>query len=190
MRESSWRRLPAAALRGLANSFCSGFALARIEASEIRLVHQYLTADIDLRRRCAAVEPQRNGAHGADVGGDILAGGAIAARGRLGEDAVFIAQVDRQTVEFELGRIFDFLVAMALRQRFFGAAVEGDDVGCVETVVQRQHRHRMRDLRKLAQRGRADALGGRVRAYQLRMCCLERLQFAEQLVVFGVGMVG
>ena len=44
---SFWRRLPAAALRGLANSFCPGGALTVVQLDEVRLGEEDLTADLD-----------------------------------------------------------------------------------------------------------------------------------------------
>jgi hypothetical protein len=108
MRASSWRRLPAAALRGLANSFwpASRWRWFRLE---VLLEHQDFAAHFQHRGDVAAVavQAQRNHAHGADIGRDVLAGVAVAARGGLHEHAVLVAQAHRQAVEFQFGRVGD-----------------------------------------------------------------------------------
>jgi len=45
--------------------------------------------------------------HGADVLGDVLAGFAVATRGRMSKHAVFVAQVDGKAVELQLGGVLD-----------------------------------------------------------------------------------
>ena len=54
-------------------------------------------------------------------------------------------------------------------------------------VIQRQHRHRVRNLFELRQRLAADPPGGRGRALQLRTFLLEVTEFGKQPVVLEVG---
>ena len=82
---SSCRKLPAAALRGFANSRMLGLALARVQPLEIALEHQHFAAHVEPFRHVLALEFQRNRADRADVCGDVLAGRTVAARGGLHE---------------------------------------------------------------------------------------------------------
>ena len=75
-----------------------------------------------------------NAADGADIGRHVFAGGAVAARGRLHEQSVFIAQVDGQAVEFHFGRVINLLRVES--QAFAHAAVEMDDIVVRKTVIQ------------------------------------------------------
>ena len=134
------------------------------------------------------MQAQRDAGNGADIGRHVFARGAVAARGRLHEQAVFIAQVDGQAIEFHFGSVVDFCTVKV--QAFAYAAVEVDDIVIGKTIVQRQHRHRVRDLLELRQGRRAHAQGGRIRRPEFRMSRFQRLQFDKQLVVLGVGNGG
>ena len=70
------------------------------------------------------MQVQRNDAHGFDVGRDVFARAAVAARGGLHELAVLVPQADGQAVEFQFGRVVDRVDT----QRFAGAAVKLLDV--------------------------------------------------------------
>ena len=72
MRGSSWRRLPAAALRGLTKTFSPRACGLCIHALEAGDRHEDLAAHLEQRRRRAA-QPQRHAADRADVGRDVLA---------------------------------------------------------------------------------------------------------------------
>ncbi|MNT24801.1 hypothetical protein D3C72_1602970 [compost metagenome] len=131
------------------------------------------------------MQAQRDAGNGADIGRHVFARGAVAARGRLHEQAVFIAQVDGQAIEFHFGRIRDVLRIEV--QAFAHAAVEIDNIVIGETIIQRQHRHRVRDLLELRQGRRAHAQGRRVGRAQVGMGRFQHLQFDKQLVILGVG---
>ena len=169
---------------GIGEFLLPGLALAFVQAGKIGLEHHDFAAHVEQRRHGLAMQAQRDAGNGADIRRHVFASGAIAARGRLHEQAVLIAQVDGQAVEFHFGRIGDVLSVEA--QPFAHAAVEIDDVVVAKTIVQRQHRHRVRDLLELRQRRRAHAQGGRIGLQQLRMGRFQRLQFDKQLVVLGV----
>ena len=77
---------------------------------------------------------QRHAADRAQVGGHVLAGRAVAARGRALEPALGVGQADGQTVDLELGAVHD-LVA----DRGPHAPVEGPDLGLVEGVLEAEH---------------------------------------------------
>ncbi len=75
---------------------------------------EVVATDVDLathfhhrRRGLDASQTKRNLRDGADVLRHVLAGFTVAARGRLDEHAMLIAQIDREAVEFEFGGVFD-----------------------------------------------------------------------------------
>ena len=78
---SIWRSEPAAALRGLAKTGVAGRRLPLVEREKVRLGHVDLAAHLADRRDVAALQRVRNVGDRADVGGDVLALGAVAARG-------------------------------------------------------------------------------------------------------------
>ena len=165
----------------------AGVALARVQFGKIHLVHQHFTAHLQHPRDDAAVQPQRNRAHCADVDGDVFTGGAVAARGGLHEHAVLVAQTDRQAVELEFTGVVDWAVELAGVQAFAHRAIEAVDVFRRKAVSQRQHRHAVNDLLELGNRRGADATRRRILGHAVRMHRFERLQLAEHAVVFGVG---
>ncbi len=161
----------------------AGFALALVELLEVALEHQHFAAHFQHLGHLVPMQAHRDHAHGTDVGADVFAGVTVAARGGLHEAAVLVAQADRQAVEFEFGVVGDFALLEALAH----AAVEVVDVLVGEAVVQRQHRHRVRHLAELGDRGVAHAPRRRIRGNRVRMLFLEHLQLTVQAVVFGVG---
>ena len=66
--------------------------------------HVDLAAHFQHARPALAAQPQRNRLDRAQVGGDVLAGLAVAARRAAHEHAVLVAQADRQAVELGLDR--------------------------------------------------------------------------------------
>ncbi|MNX79614.1 hypothetical protein D3C86_1112500 [compost metagenome] len=197
-------QLPQAAGGGVARideGLLAGLGLAFIELVELGAVHEDLAAHFQHGRRLAA-QLQRNRLDGPHVGGHVLAGLAVAARGGLHEPAVLVAQRHRQAVELQFAGVFHGLigrlggaeqvVAVSWRGRggpaqpLGAAAVEIDDIFVGEAIVQRQHRHAMPHGIERGQRRAAHALGGRIVGQQVGMLGLQRLEFAEQRVVLGV----
>src|SRR5690606_39723450 len=72
--------------------------LSITSSSPPRVLHPFPT------RRSSDLQAGRHILDRAQVRGDVLAGGAIAARGALRELAIDIAQVHRQAIELHLGR--------------------------------------------------------------------------------------
>lgn len=68
------------------------------------------------------LQPEGNLLDGADVLRHILSRSPIATRRRLNQHALFVAQIDRQSVELELARVCD-------RGRFFGQPQFAPDPG-------------------------------------------------------------
>jgi hypothetical protein len=114
----------------------------------------------------------------------VLAAQTIAARGRLHQAPRLVAETDRQPVELRFRRVLDLLDVF---EPLAHAAVESDHVLVLEGVVERQHRPRVHDLLQLVDGRRADALSRRIGRDEIRILFFERLELAQQPVVFGVG---
>ena len=56
-------------------------------------------------RHVVAAQPQRDVAQRAQVGGHVLADGAVAARGAVHEHAVLVREAHRRAVDLELGHV-------------------------------------------------------------------------------------
>jgi len=165
----------------------AALALAGIQALEVVAPHVDLAADLDQRRRLAT-QPQRDLADRAHVLRHVLAGLAVAARGRLHEHAVLVAQVDGQPVELQLRAVLHrrrigVQPQLAPHARVEGLRAAGGGVGL---GADRQHRQRVLHRRQAVEHLADHALGRRVRGQQLGVRGLDRLQFLEQAVVLGV----
>ena len=186
--------LPYSARRGVARvdeGLLARSALPLVHALEVRSRHVYLAADVEQRGRFP-VQAQRQAADRAHVGCHVLAGLAVAARRREHESTVLIAQADRQAVELELGQV--------LHRRILRRQAELAADACIEFLgaarlrvgfgTDGEHRHIVAHGDELFARRPADALRRRIRRAQLRMALLQRVQLAEQCVVFRVGDLG
>ena len=121
----------------------------------------------------------------ADIGGDVFALGAVAARGGGDEFAAFVTQRHREPVDFRLGAEVDLVVVAELEETADPRG-EIDDIVFREGVVERQHRHRMPDLGEAAGRLRTDFLRRRVAGDEFRKSGLDGVEALAQRVVFGV----
>jgi hypothetical protein len=126
-----------------------------------------------------AQEAEGHGSDRPDVARHVLARDAVAPGRAADENAPLVDEADREAVELGLGRVLDLFD----REPFAHPAVEGGKLFLTERVVHGQHRGRVAHARERLGRGRADALGGRIRAHQLGMPPLERLELPEQAVV-------
>ena len=93
--------------KGLATRRKLGF----IEAVKTRLGHKDFTAHFQHRRPAAALQLERDVAHGAHVDADVFTGGAITAGRAAHQNSVLIQQADRQTVELGFAAVFNFCTA-------------------------------------------------------------------------------
>ena len=140
----------------------AGRLLALVQRQEGLLGHVDLAAHLAHVRHVAALQLVRHVLQGADIGGDVLALGAVAA-GRGGDEfAALVAQRHRQPVDLRLGGKIDPLVVAELEEAA-DAADEFEHVFFGERVVERQHRHRVADFLEAPGRRRADLLRRRVR---------------------------
>jgi len=135
-----------------------------------------------------AFQPQRNALDGPDVLRHVLARLAVAARRRLHQNAMLVAEIDRQAVELEFGRILDRRRTAGQRQRLAHARFEGLGAGRAGLGfgLDGKHRHDVAHRLESRQRLAADPLRRRIRGQQFGVSGLEVLQLAEQLVVLGV----
>ena len=147
-----------------------------VELGEILGPDEHLAADLQKCRRLAS-EPVRDVFNHPGVGRDVLARGAVAARGRAREFAVFVDEVDGKPVDLQLGQI---------RARGFGQPLA--HFVFVEDVVQAHHALGVAHVRKRVVGGRgADLLRRRIRHGELWVFLLQSLEAAEQLVELAVG---
>ena len=131
----------------------AGGRLARIERGKVGVAHVDFAARLENLGR--ALEALRDRFHHAHVGGHVLAFVAVAARRRLHEFAILIAQTAGETVD--LGFRHDIerrAVAQAQKTPHPGAELLGLLVG--EDIAERQHRHAVADLGEFLRRRRAD----------------------------------
>ena len=70
-----------------------------------------LAANFDPAGRTRRCSDERDGADGADVGGDVLAAHAVAARRAADQPAVLVGQRDAEAVDLQLGDVGDRRVA-------------------------------------------------------------------------------
>ena len=170
-------------IAGVGEFLLAGIALTLVQTGEIALVHQHFPAHVDHLRHLFAMQAQGNGAHGADVGGDVFAGRTVAPRGRLDQHAVFVTQADGQAVELQFGGIAHFLQAF---QPVAHPLIEGFDIFIGKAIAQRQHRDFMAHRLELRQGACPHTLCGGVGGEQFGVGGFQRLQFLEQPVIFGI----
>ncbi len=134
----------------------AGFLHALIEREEILATHVDLAANLhDLRH--ALRKLVGDFVDGADVGGDVLARRAVAARGGRHQPAVLVAQRHRQPVDLRLRREHQFLVG-GPGEKALHAGHEVANVLVGKHVVERQHGSGVPDRSEGAGRSRADPL--------------------------------
>ena len=124
----------------------AGGLLPLVEREKGLLGHVDLAAHLADLGHVAALELLRHVLERADIGGDVLALGAVAAGGGGDEFAALVAQRHRQPVDLRLGAEVDPVVLAELEEAA-DAADEVEHVLLGKGVVERQHRHRVPDLR-------------------------------------------
>ena len=178
---SFWRNEPAAELRGLTTS-APRPPPGAVELEEVGLGHVDFAADL-AHRGNPAPQLVRNLLDGPDIGGDVLAFGAVAARRRHGQLAVLVAERHRETV-------------------IFGSAMKASEVLFPVEKAADAHDEILHVL--LVEGVCSDSIGtawrilAKPRAGARRPCasgypalssgtCLDRVVAPPQRVVFGVG---
>ena len=186
---SIWRSEPAPLLRGLAYSAQPGLLALGVDPRELGLGHEDLAARLERR---GLGQPGRDDRDRAQVGGDVLAGRAVAARRALDEPAALVAQADRQAVDLELGDVARGPGAGSgaggrprpLRTR----ASKARSSSWLNAFDERQHRPAVADLVEASPVGAPPTRWvGESGVISVRVGGLERDELAEELVVLGVG---
>ena len=164
----------------------AGRLLPLVQRQKRLLGHVDLAAHLADVGHVAALQLLRHVLQRADIGGDVLALGAVAAGRRGDEFAALIAQRHRQPVDLRLGGEIDPLVVAELEEAA-DAADEIEHVLLGKGVVEREHRHRVADLLEPPGRRRADLLRRRLGGDEFRKPRLDGVEALAQRVVFGVG---
>ena len=134
------------------------------------------------------LQAQRNGADRPDVGRDLFAAHAVAARGAAHEAAVLVGERDAEPVDLELGDVVDGGVAQA--RPLAHALVERAQLVVVVGVVEAEHRPDVLDGRKAVGGRAGDALGRGVGCDEIGVLGLEALELVQQAVERLVGDLG
>ena len=158
--------MPAAALRGLANSGSPASSRSRFVRSNAargrKTSPRTSTRPAGPPRSASGMRADRP-----DVGGHVLAARAVAARRAAHEHAVLVGQRDAQAVDLQLGDVGDRRVAQA--GALPHALVEGAQLLLVVGVVEAEHRRQMLDRREALGGPAGDALRRRVRRDEIGM---------------------
>ena len=176
---------------GIDEGLVALLALTLVEALEVIPAHVHLAADLQHGRR-VALQPQRDLSDGAQVLRHVLPRFAVATRAAQHEHAVLVAQVDRQAVELEFGRVLDGRRVGCQAQLATHAGVEGTGAGLggVGLGLDRQHRHAVAYRPQAFEHAAAHALRRRIGREKFGMRLLQGLQALEEPVVLGVGHLG
>jgi hypothetical protein len=155
-----------------------------VERLELRQRRIDLASDLDHVRNLAR-QPGRDVLQGAQVGGDVLAGAAVAPGRAADQDALLVADRGGQTVNLGLGREGHRLVRRQIQETAHPGD-EGLDLLVREGVVQAEHRHAMLDRRELLRPRGADLQGRAVLSHQMRKVRLDLFVTTLERVVLGV----
>jgi len=139
------------------------------------------------RRRAVAVELQGDRADRLQVGGDVLATGAVAPRRAADEDAVLVHERDGRAVDLRLGHVGDGLVGVEPLAHVVAPLLEALEGG---HLLERAHRTQVCDLSEALGRSGTDPLGRRARQAQRGIRFLESEQLVHHAVVIRVGELG
>jgi len=177
---------PGRGVAGVREHLLAGLTQPDVQLRE-RLHRQvHLAAHLDDLGRVGQQQLRRDAAHGAHVGGDVLADPAVATRGRLDEPTAFVREGACDPVDLQLAREPGGVVPEPTRD----TVGPGPELLLGERVVEREHRRPVRDGGEQVGRRSPDALRGRVGGDQLGVGILQRAQLADELVVLGVGDLG
>ena len=129
---------------------------------------------------------KRDGAHRADIQGDVLSRVAVPTGNAALQHAVDVLQGERHAVQLE----FADVVELGAPTEFVHSPLPVAQLVRAVGIVEREHGGRMPHLEKFLARLAAHSLGGRIGGNQFRMLRLEPLQLVDELVKLGVGDFG
>ncbi len=160
--------------------------LPLVEREKGLLGHVDLAAHFADVGHVAALQFLRHVLERADIGGDVLALGTVAA-GRGGDEFAFlVTQRHRKPVDLRLGAEID-PVAIGELEEAANAPDKIEYVFLGKRVVERQHRHRVADFLEFSRRRRADLLRRRFAGDEFGKPRLDGVEALAQPVIFGVG---
>ena len=159
--------------------------LPLVEREEVGMGHVDLAAYLADIRVAVPVQPFRNFADGADIGGDVLAFEAVAAGRGVDEVAALVAQRAGQAVDLGLGGEGERIIGGEAEEPLHPIG-EIDHLLVVEHVAEREHRHRVADLGELTGRRRANPTAGRIGPDQVGEQRLDGVVTLPQRVVFAI----
>ena len=135
-----------------------------------------------------APQRERDGADGADVGRDLFAPRAVAARRAADQMAVVVGERDAQAVDFHLGHVCNRRVAQA--GALAHALVEGAQLLVAVDVVEAEQRREVLDRLEAVDRPAGHALRRRIGGDEIGMLSFELLELVQQTVEGFVGDLG
>ncbi len=175
-----------AGIAGVGEGFESGFLALLVEGLEAVAVEVDFASDFEYGGGCVGLKAEGDGADGADVGGDVVSSGAVAAGKGVDELTVFVAEGDGDAVNFGLDDIIDG----GLGEELAGALVKVEELLFGVGVGEAAHGEGVGNGVEVAERLAADALGGGAGIGPLGVGVFEGLEFGEERVVFAVGNLG
>ena len=177
---------------GIRVGFESGFFLRLVDAGKFGKPQKNLPPDFHQRRpgrrreiggRAQRVRQVRDGF---DVGRDVVAFLAIAARDSANEFAVFVRHADRGAVDLGLDGINEVVAT----KQFGEARVEIAEFALVVGVVEGGHREAMLGAHETVGAVVAHALRRRIGHHQRGVLALEFFQLALERVIFEIADLG
>ena len=158
--------------------------LAGVEGGEIGMGHVDLAPHLQQVGRTR--ERLRDLGDGAGIGGDVLAGLAVAAGRGHHETARLVAQAEREAVDLRLGGEGKRILGGEVQETAHPLG-EIDDLRLGEGIVEAEHRAGVADLGETFRRRGADPAGGAVGAPEFGEAGLDRRVAALERIVFGIG---
>src|SRR6266508_4161786 len=156
------------------------FLTCRVDLLERLLRIEDLASDLE---RARLGNRQGNRPDRADVSGHVVAAEPIAARRPARQNASFVPQGDRKTIDLQ----FRDVGRGILTKQPAGANEPGLRLLPGIRVFQREHRRPVRDCREAFGRGSCDPARRRVGCRELRVLLFDRDKLAHQGVKFGIG---
>ena len=156
---------PGGGVARVGEGLATGFPGTLVEPLEARLGHIDLAAYLQHRRPACAAQFERDIAHRAHVGGDVLTGAAVAPGGAPGQYAVLVQQADRQAIQLGLAAVGHLgsitqQIPLGQIQCATDTPVEVAHVRLLEGVAEAEHGYVMLHLAKGRGRRSPYPLGG------------------------------
>ena len=174
----------------IGKDFAARRQLGCVEACEILVTKVDLAAHVDRVRYVFALafECVRNFLDGLDIGGDVFAFGAVAARCRVDQFAALVSDRDREPVDLRLGGEREWRCRGDAKEPAY-ARVKVVDIAVVECIAERQHRDVVADFAKRLVRLSADPIGGTLGWHDIGKTVHNLVVSPAQCIIGGIGNV-